>query len=75
MPLFNQPFISEQEDLPYFLLATEWGISTGLCQNWDPKLKWAKPLEVIECLPLVPTEEESECTTMLCWRDWILLSA
>lgn len=50
MPLFNQPFISEWEDLPYFLLATEWGISTGVCENWDSKLKLAKTLEVTELL-------------------------
>ena len=57
MPLFkkkdikiNEVFISRWEDLPYFLLATEWDISTGLCENWDPKLKRAEPLKVIECL-------------------------
>ena len=50
MPLFNQPFISGWEDLPYFLLATEWDISTGLYENWDSKLKLAKTLEVTELL-------------------------
>ena len=50
MPLFNQPFISEWEDLPYYLLATELDISTGLYENWDSKLKLAKTLEVTELL-------------------------
>ena len=50
MPLFNQAFISGREDLPYFLLATEWGISSGLCENWDSKIKLVKTLEVTELL-------------------------
>lgn len=78
MPLFkkkdikiNEVFISRWEDLPYFLLATEWDISTGLCENWDPKLKRAEPLKVIECLRLLPSEKEQECT-MMDQRGWIL---
>ena len=57
MPLFkkkdikiNEVFISRWEALPYFLLATEWDISTGLYENWDSKLKLAKTLEVTELL-------------------------
>ena len=57
MPLFkkkevkiNEDFIPGWEDLPYCSLATEWGISTGLCKNWDSKLKLAKTLEVTELL-------------------------
>ena len=57
MPLFkkkevkiNEDFIPGWEDLPYCSLATEWGISTGVCENWDSKLKLAKTLEVTELL-------------------------
>ena len=61
--------------MPYFLLATEWDISTGLYENWnpnwDPKLKRAEPLKVIECLWLLPSEKEQECT-MMDQRGWIL---
>ena len=52
-------------------LATEWDISTGLCENWDPKLKRAEPSKVIECLRLLPTDKEQKCTVMD-QRCWIL---
>lgn len=56
MPLFkkkevkiNEDFIPGWEDLPYCSLATEWGISTGLCENGDPKLRQTEALEFIDC--------------------------
>ena len=55
MPLFkkkevkiNEDFIPGWEDLPYCSLATEWGISTGLCENGDPKIKHTEALEFIQ---------------------------
>lgn len=32
------------------LVATEWGTSTGLCENGDPKLKQTEALEFMDCL-------------------------
>ena len=61
MPVFkkkefkvDEAFIPEWDDPPYCLLANEWGIFTGLCENWNLTLKWTEPLEVIECLWLAP---------------------
>ena len=53
----NEVFIPRWEDLPYCLLVAIGGTSTGLCENWDPKLKWAEPFEIIECLQLVLIEK------------------
>ena len=38
-------FIPKWEDSPYLSLASEWDVFTGLCENWNLKLKQAKPLE------------------------------
>ena len=70
----NEDFIPGWEDLPYCSLATEWGIATGLCENGDPKLKQTEALEFMDCLWLVPTEKQQECT-VLSRRGQILLSA
>ena len=70
----DEVFIPRWEDLPYCLLVAIGGTSTGLCENWDPKLKWAEPFEIIECLQLMPIEKGQKCT-MLGLRGWILLSA
>lgn len=60
----NEDFIPGWEDLPYCSLATEWGTSTGLCENGDPKLKQTEALEFMDCLWLVPMEKELECTVL-----------
>ena len=41
----DEGFIPRWEDSPYCSLASEWDILFGLCENWNLKLKWAKPLE------------------------------
>ena len=41
----DEGFIPRWEDSPYCSLAGEWDIFFGLCENWNLKLKWAKPLE------------------------------
>ena len=52
MPLFkkkeikvDEVFIPRWEDSSYCSLASEWDVFTGLCENWNLKLKQAKPLE------------------------------
>ena len=81
MPLFkkkevkiNEDFIPGWEDLPYCSLATEWGISIGLCENRDPKLKQIEALELIDCLWLMQIEKGQECK-VLSQRGWIIPSA
>ena len=41
----DEVFIPRWEDSPYCSLASEWDIFTELCENWNLKLKRAKPLE------------------------------
>ena len=41
----DEVFIPRWEDSPYCSLASEWNVFTGLCENWNLKLKQAKPLE------------------------------
>lgn len=50
-------FIPRWEDSPYCSLANTWDRFTGLCENWNFTLKWAKPLKVIECLWVTLTEK------------------
>ena len=46
----DEVFIPRWEDSPYCSLANTWDRYTGLCENCNFTLKWAKPLKVIECL-------------------------
>ena len=41
----DEVFIPRWEDSSYCSLASEWDVFTGLCENWNLKLKQAKPLE------------------------------
>ena len=41
----DEVFIPRWEDSSYCSLAREWDGFTGLCENWNLKLKWAEPLE------------------------------
>ena len=52
MPLFkkieiklDEVFIPRWDDSRYCSLASEWDVFTGLCDNWNLKLKQAKLLE------------------------------
>ena len=38
-------FPAIRENSPYCSLASEWDVFTELCENWNLKLKWARPLE------------------------------
>ena len=41
----DEVFIPRWENSLYCSLASEWDVFTELCENWNLKLKWAKPLE------------------------------
>ena len=55
----NQVFISGWEDLPYYSLATEWSICTGLCEKRDLKLKRTETLVVTERLWLLLRKDKN----------------